>query len=261
MSTVVAVEVNVGVVQGLADPQSFERGEAYFAAGHVRRVDVDGTTVSATVEGARAYRVRLQVTRRGLDGQCTCPRGGFCKHCVAAALAWLEQAGSSEQPASRTVGRRKPLSDKRLRSFLLDRDREWLVDQLMAAAKADEVVRARLDVAAGADARSAFDVSGLRERLELAIDVPDYVDFDAAHQYFHHVGSALDEVARLVDSGFPHAAIGLAEYAVELLGDASDRVEDIEGVHDAIARAEEIHLTARAASTADPVAPAGRRRS
>ncbi|MFD0199924.1 MULTISPECIES: SWIM zinc finger family protein [Saccharothrix] len=240
----VAVEVDVGTVRGLADPKSFERGEEYLAAGRVRRVAVDGTSVTATVEGSYAYRVRLDVTRRGLSGRCSCPHGAdgaFCKHCVATALAWLRQHGSVER-VDRPRG--TPLSDKRLRAFLLGRDPEWLVDQLLAAAKVDRVVRARLDVAAGADPAVAYDDRELRERLEVTIDITDYVDFDAGDRYFHHVGRALDEVARLADSGFADAATSLAEYAKELLEDATDRVEDSVGLEEEIARAEEIHRAA-----------------
>ena len=255
----VAIEVDVGTVQELADPKSFERGEKYFAAGHVRRISVDGTSVSATVDGTHTYRVRLDVTRDGLRGRCSCPYGAevaFCKHCVATALAWLEQGGSDE-PA--VPPRRTPLPDRRLRAFLLDRDPKWLVDQLMAAAKADRVLRARLDVAAGADPAGAFDDRELRERLELAIDVADYVDYGSVHQYVHHVGEALDAVARLVDGGFPHAAVPLAEYALELLEDAADRVDDSDGgLLGVIARAEEIHLEACEAAAPDPVALAER---
>ncbi|MFJ6672086.1 SWIM zinc finger domain-containing protein [Actinosynnema sp. NPDC091369] len=242
MAIVVAVEVNVGTVRALADEKSFERGEKYFAAGHVRRVGVDGTTVSATVEGTHAYRVRLDVTRTGLRGRCSCPHDvDFCKHCVAAALAWLDQA-SRVEPTARPRG--KPLPEKRLRAFLLGRDPEWLVDQLMAAATTDEVLRARLDVAAGVDADRAFDARGLRERLEFALDVPDYVSLGAADQYFHHVERALDEVDRLVDNGFAAAAADLAEYAVELLEDVDDRVEDLDGLDGAITRARRIRRAA-----------------
>jgi uncharacterized Zn finger protein len=253
---VVAIEVSKSSVRRLADPRSFERGEKYFAAGQVRRLTVDGTTVSATVDGTRAYRVRLDVTRTGLQGRCSCPYGAevaFCKHCVAAALAWLDQGGQIGEP------RCKPLSDKRLRSFLLDCDQAWLVDQLMAAAKSDKVLRARLDIAAGADVGSAFDDRELRERLELAIEIGDYVDYGAAYGYFHHVGEALDAVADLVDGGFPNAAITLAEYALELLEGAADRVDDSDGgLRDAIVRAEEIHLAACETGTPDPVALAER---
>lgn len=247
----VAVEVSERSVRKLADPRSFERGEKYFAAGRVRRVTVDGTTVSATVDGTRAYRVRLDVTRGGLRGRCSCPYGAegvFCKHCVAAALAWLGQGGRVGEP------RPKPLPDKQLRSFLLGSDREWLVDQLMAAAKSDKVLRARLAVAAGDNTNSAFDDREIREKLERAIEIADYIDYGAAYGYFEYVGEALDAVAELVDGGFPDAAISLAEYALELLEGAADRVDDSDGgLRDAIARAEEIHLAACEAGTPDPV--------
>lgn len=233
----------------LADARSFERGERYFAAGQVRRVTVDGATVTATVDGTRTYRVRLDVTPKGLHGRCSCPYGAdgvFCKHCVATSLAWLEQGGEVGKP------RAKPLSDKRLRLFLRGCDQEWLIEQLMTAAKSDRVLRARLAAAAGA--KNAFDDRHLRVRLERAIDIPDFVDYGGAYGYFLHVGEALDEVERLVGAGFADVAISLAEYALELLESSAERVDDSDGgLSEAIARVEEIHLAACEAGSPDPV--------
>ncbi|UJW34984.1 hypothetical protein L3Q67_15105 [Saccharothrix sp. AJ9571] len=234
----VAIEVSESSVRELAGPKSFERGEKYFAAGQVRRVSVDGKTVSAAVEGTHVYRVQLEITRCGLRGTCSCPYGAesfFCKHCVATALAWLDQGGKPGKP------RRKPLSDNDLRSFLGTCDQSWLVDQLMTATNSDPVLRARLAVAAGADANNAFDDRELRKRLEMAIEVADYVDEVAAYSYFHHVDEALNAVEHLLTGGFPHAAATLAEYALELLDAATDQVEDLDGLHAMIERAEEIH--------------------
>ena len=252
----VAVEVTERSVRMLADGRSFERGQAYVAAGRVRRVAVDGTTVTATVDGTHVYRVRLEAARTGLRGRCTCPYGSegmFCKHCVAVALAWLA-AGAvvGETPPA-------PASDERLRAFLLGRDQAWLVGQLVAAAGADTLLRARLEVAAGGDASTAYDTRGLRDRLERAIEIGDYVDYGEAYSYFDRVGEVLDAVAELVDGGFPDTAIILAEYALELLEDAAGRVDDSDGgLREAIGRAEEIHLAACVAGAPDPVAVAER---
>lgn len=233
----------------LADERSFERGERYFAAGQVRRVTVDGSTVTATVDGTRTYRVRLDVTPKSLRGRCSCPYGAdgvFCKHCVATSLAWLEQGGEVGEP------RAKPLSDKRLRLFLRGCDQEWLIEQLMTAAKSDRVLRARLAVAAGQ--QDAFDDRDIRDRLERAIDIPGFVDYGGAYGYFMHVGEALDEIERLIGAGFPDAAITLTEYALELLESSAERVDDSDGgLSEAIARAEEIHLAACDAGSPDPV--------
>jgi hypothetical protein len=251
----VAIQVSKNSVRKLADPASFERGEQYFASGRVRRVRVDGTTVSATVDGTYGYRVKLEVVRNRLRGRCSCPYGAdgvFCKHCVATALAWLEQGGKCEPS-------REPRSDKRLRAFLLECDRTWLVDQLMAAARSDAVLRARLDVAAGADPSAAFDDRELREQLERAIEIADYIDYAGAYGYFQHVEAALEAVASLIEGGFPDAAITLSEYALELLEDSAERVDDSDGgLGEVIARAEEIHLAACEAGAPDVVALAER---
>ncbi|WP_248963891.1 SWIM zinc finger family protein [Sphaerisporangium perillae] len=45
------VMVTEGLIRRCADGRSFERGRAYFAQGRVRRLAVDGTIVTATVDG------------------------------------------------------------------------------------------------------------------------------------------------------------------------------------------------------------------
>jgi hypothetical protein len=50
---VAAIVVSEQSVRELADAESFERGRAYFHAGRVRRFAVEGTTVTAVVEGTQ----------------------------------------------------------------------------------------------------------------------------------------------------------------------------------------------------------------
>jgi uncharacterized Zn finger protein len=244
------VEVTERTVRRMADARSFERGQAYFAAGLVRRLTVDGASVTATVEGTSIYRIRLETTVDGLDGQCSCPygqEGVFCKHCVATALAWLEAGGEVMEQ------RREPVTDERLREFLRAQDPGWLADELLAAARVDPLLRARLDVAAGTNAQVAYDDRMLRDRLELAIEIGDFVDYRSAYSYFHDVGEALDSVAELVDAGFPDAAANLAEYALELLEGAAGLIDNSDGgLRVALEQAEEIHLAACAAGDPDP---------
>ncbi|MGH3994706.1 MAG: SWIM zinc finger family protein, partial [Pseudonocardiaceae bacterium] len=248
---VAAVVVSEQSVLELADARSFERGRAYLTAGRVRRLAVDGTTVTAVVDGTSAYRVRLVVTRTGLNGTCNCPygtEGVFCKHCVAAALAWLDGGGDLGEP------QQLPVSDRELGEFLSAQDTAWLVEELLRAAEADPLLRARLDLAAGADPRDAYDDRALRTRLEQAIEIGDFVDYREAYSYFQDVDEALTNVAELIDQGFADTAMNLAEYALELLEEAAERVDDSDGgLRTAIGRAEEIHLDACAAGGADPV--------
>lgn len=60
-------------------------------------------------------------------------------------------------------------------------------------------------------------------------------------------------MAALVPKGFPDVAIEAAEYALELLEDASERIEDPDDLGGAIDRLEEIHFAACSAGDPDPV--------
>lgn len=233
------------MVRRLADPRSFERGQAYLSAGAVRSLALDAGALRAIVGGTSDYQVRLELAPDGLDWSCSCPygeTGEFCKHCVATALAW-------EQDDPPSAG-----EDRQLLEFLRSRDAVWLADELLAASRTDPLLRARLEVAAGADARGACDDRALRNQLERAIEITDFVDYRSAYSYFHDIDEVLDDVAGLTDAGFPAAAGELALYAMQLLEDSAGLVDDSDGgLRVALERTEDIHLDASAAGDPDPV--------
>ncbi|WP_285708477.1 DUF6880 family protein [Microtetraspora sp. NBRC 16547] len=246
------------LIRRWADGRSFERGQAYFAQGRVRRLAADGVAVTATVDGTRTYRVRLRVTAAGLDGECSCPYGAdgmFCKHCVATGLAWLGKGHVIDTPPDAP----EKITDEALRGFLERRDPGWLAAELLRAAEADPLLRARLEVAAGADVRYAFDDRDLRERLEDAIEIDDYVSYGEAYSHFNRVEDVLHGVTELIVEGFTDTAIELTEYAMELIEASAGYVDDSNGeVGGALATAQRIHLDACTAGRPDPVALADR---
>jgi uncharacterized Zn finger protein len=82
----------------LAGEKSFARGAGYFDAGAVTDLLQTRDAVRPTVAGNDDYRVILKPAGRTLDWSCTCPlgdEGTFCKHAVAAGLAWLAREGRS----------------------------------------------------------------------------------------------------------------------------------------------------------------------
>ena len=83
----------------------------------MRRLAVDGTTVTATVDGTHVYGVGLEAARIGLRGRCACRYGSegvFCKHCVGVAVAWLaDGAVVGEPPAGAGVRRAAAGADLR----------------------------------------------------------------------------------------------------------------------------------------------------
>jgi uncharacterized Zn finger protein len=84
----------------LAGKTYFERGEGYHRGGHVSALVEHEGVIVAKVAGTEDYRVRLWA-EDGLAFSCDCPLGldgEFCKHCVAAGLAWLDGDFSEDAP-------------------------------------------------------------------------------------------------------------------------------------------------------------------
>ncbi len=101
--------LDVRSLRRMTDDLSFHRGQQYEADGRVLSVSGDASAVRATVRGTRVYDVTFAVEGGQLEYACTCPRasdGDFCKHCVAAALAWAARAqrpSDGTGPASRRL--------------------------------------------------------------------------------------------------------------------------------------------------------------
>ena len=86
--------LNDAVIRRLAGDRSYRRGYDYHRHGHVQSLDDQGSLVRALVRGNQDYTVTLSSDEGVLDYACDCPQGtdgAFCKHCVAAALAWLNR--------------------------------------------------------------------------------------------------------------------------------------------------------------------------
>ncbi len=74
-------------------PHILARGLHYLADNRVTALALEGTLVTATVEGTESYSVQLDVDRFPGRSLCTCPYGDLCKHMAAVALQVLEEAG------------------------------------------------------------------------------------------------------------------------------------------------------------------------
>ncbi len=81
--------------------QYHERGVHYFEQGRVDHLELDGDGVYAVVTGQDTYQVRLWWEDGRLAGECDCPVGTwFCKHCVAAGLAWAKAGPALQESGS-----------------------------------------------------------------------------------------------------------------------------------------------------------------
>jgi tetratricopeptide (TPR) repeat protein len=211
----------------LAGTRSFERGEAYFAEGRVLSlVEFEGT-ISAKVLGTQQpeYHVTLQVGEGAPQSSCDCPvgsEGDFCKHCVAAGLAWLaEKTPGKTSPKEKVAA--PTIED--VRGHLAGLDKDTLVDMIMRQAVEDERLLNSLSIKAVRGKPGEPDLAAYMAVLRGAIEVDEYVSHWDAYEYSQGVGEAVDLVGGLLEDGYSAEVIELCEYALLLVEEAYDSVD------------------------------------
>jgi len=132
----------------LAGETYFERGRDYFEAGAVVQVSDGNGGIAARVQGTELcpYAVRFWLDEQELRWSCACPlgtTGEFCKHLVAAGLAWLSGMAVEGEPdiPEELGGIRDFLeaTDQRALARLVLQRAVWdedLLDELILAARA-----------------------------------------------------------------------------------------------------------------------------
>ncbi len=237
------IEVSEDVLRRMAGGDVF--GQALTWADKVTGLRVDGTVISATVDGVP---VRVRILADGIAGQCGCPADGPCAHAVAAALAWVR------------TGEDEGIAD--LFGVLRLQDRDWLAARLADLAAADPALAGRL-LAEAEDGEALAALEDLRAELD---EVLDDLEEDAASQGDYGewypdadgLDELLEEAEEFADDA-PDAVRELADYAIVRI----ERLLNYEncyggGITEALERAQEVHLVACRAGVPDPERLAGR---
>ena len=250
-------DTSIGVVtprllRRLAGERYFDRGEAYFADGAVTSLRPDGGGIKAAVQGTRRYRVHLWVEDGELGHRCTCPigyAGGFCKHCVAAGLAWHASGGTSasvQDPSTPSEGD--------VRGYLLGLAKETLVSLLLEQADEDERLHRKLTLRAAQAGPEGAGPSVWRETLDEALEVDDYVHYHGAYDYAGGIGEVIESLEDLLRGGQAESVIGLAEYGLDAVEESLEHVDDSDGyMGDLLQRLQELHLEACRVARPNPV--------
>ena len=243
MASELAEATNEAVVRRLAGEAFYQRGLRYFLQGHVESVrEIEGG-LEATVSGTRDYAVRLTAEEGVLDYSCTCPVGGeglFCKHCVAAALAWL--SGLRGAAEGRTAGRAKRIRLSDVARLLEAEDKKALVDMVLGWARRDERLRKRLLMWAARKSDAETAIAEARRAFEAAVEVDDYLRYGEAADYARGVEEAVDLIEDLLEAGQAAAVVELAESCLWSLTETMGMVDDSDGHLGAICyRLQHIH--------------------
>jgi uncharacterized Zn finger protein len=246
--------INDAVIRRLADAQSYPRGLDYFSHGHVESL-VDGDDgVRAVVRGNQDYTVRLAADDGVLDYSCDCPvgrDGAFCKHCVAAALAWLNrEAGPVKSPRR---GKPKEITLADAGKILQAEDKESLVGMMLDWAKDDDRLHERLILYAARRSGPDTGATAVRRAFEKAVRVRDFVHYREATGWARGVDDAIDSIEHLLNDGQAAAVIELCESALRSLLGAIQAVDDSDGHFGTLRdRLQDIHYRACQEARPDP---------
>ncbi|MBA1331189.1 hypothetical protein QQ73_08500, partial [Candidatus Endoriftia persephone str. Guaymas] len=231
-----------------AGSRSYGRGEAYYQDERVRNLRERRGKIAATVRGTHSYHVRLWGDGKVIDYDCDCPvglGGDFCKHCVAVALAWMEE----QAPAGKMARCRQPkqaeadLTMKDVRAWLLLQEREALADMLLGAAVEDEQLVDRLMLKAAA--ARGVNLDTYRKIIDQAIGSDGFIDYYAMPDYYRGMDGAIDAIDELLAQGHAAAVIELSEYALQRTACAIKTVEDSNGYMSLLLeRLQALHLSA-----------------
>jgi len=218
------------VLRRMAGSQSFARGEDYFADGRVKDISLDDRRLEALVVGTRKYRVKLWVEQEAVQHSCTCPMGeagNLCKHCVAAAMAFLAESGRKPQARSKPAERNVTMQD--VRTMLLKQDHESLVGMILGWAETEDRLRERLLLVAAKQTKRGVNLAKFRHAIEVALDPGGFLDYHDMPSYAHDASEVIDRIEDLRREGHSEAAIELSEYALKAAERAMNSMDDSDG--------------------------------
>ncbi len=234
MSSSLTEVLTLHLVRELADARTFARGKTYFHNGAVGLLKADEQEVRASVQGTQRYRVRLAVgADEELEYECDCPvgdEGDFCKHAVALALSWLENAGEevfppSEQESGKTRKKRKT-HEEQIREYVETLSDAALREWLMEAADRDRGIRDKLLFSAKAKAGS--DTASLKSLVRQATQISGFVDWRHAGDYADRLGDLAQMLEARIGDGDPKL-VEIIEQAIAQAEDALGDIDDSDG--------------------------------
>lgn len=221
--TTLADLVSESSLETLAGERYFERGVAYFRESAVELLHCDDREIAGSVLGTEPYGVRLWMKRGLLNWACTCPlgdRGEFCKHLVAAGLAWLARgsAGPDTQGGSECTT---------IRAFLKSSDRQTLEAIILRHAARNDKLAAGLLVAA--QEQGLNDPAAVKERIRKAFDIRGFVDYREMPSFVARAATVVELLEGALSGGDMASAFELSTYAAQRGLKAMENCDDSDG--------------------------------
>lgn len=213
-----------------AGQKYYERGESYYKHGYVSSIEIYGDLISATVEGTETYQVQFLSEDGKLVHECSCPLGDdgeFCKHCVAVGLTVIEQTSGRDQDASPNKQNELTLQD--VKNYLLGQEKDFLVELVMRQVMLDSALRAKLFLGAANTQMSMEDrLKNMYQWIDqtLRLRRNQFLEYDQVPFYSQKVQAVIPHLEDLFSQGYAQEVVLLTEYALGVLDQSVDQIEE-----------------------------------
>jgi uncharacterized Zn finger protein len=227
----------------LAGKGAFERGLRYFNEGRVTVTESTANRLRAKVEGSADYFVELTLNGDKLSAHCDCPVDGFCKHAVAAALAWRGDA--PVKPKTRKE------SAPDLSAFLKKQSAERLAQLLAKYAHEYDGVRRELTLLARVES-ARDDPAALDKAVRGFLNVRRFLDYRGSIAYARELDGLIELLRQTLEQN-PALCARLCEAAAAKLFRIYENSDDSAGaIGDRFYTLGQIHQRACLAASPPP---------
>ncbi len=220
--------IKEAVLRRMAGDEAFVRGQDYYLHGHVLSIVPNGDRLTGLVRDTRNCQVELEVDDGILDYQCDCAagvEGNFCKHGVAAGLAWLNKSATPKKRRAKRV----TVNDAA--NLLREEDHAVVVGMVVEWARDDKELAKKLIAYAAHRTSPEAAAAIVEKQLKEAMRSKGHLD--AHHKvrvWLQTAEPAVDALERLLADGQPAAVVRICEAALAELSRVLEKAYDYENL-------------------------------
>ncbi|NJN92762.1 MAG: hypothetical protein HC875_01065 [Anaerolineales bacterium] len=222
-------------IRSAASAESFSRGEDYYRNGAVIDLQQRGDTLLVQVEGSEydPYEVTIELDRGELiEADCTCPYnwGGYCKHIVAALLAYLRRPSQITQrpPVSDLLA---GLNQEELRALLtqLLTEQPRLVDWVETQVALKKTPVEAPVMSQPQQRQMPIDPTPFRKQAQALFRGYDYGDYAAGYSIAQQMSQLMAKASPFLDAGDGRNALLILEAITGPYVDSWSEFDDSDG--------------------------------
>ena len=218
--------IKEAVLRRMAGDEAFVRGQDYYLHGHVLSIVPNGDRLLGLVRDTRNCQVELEVDDGILDYQCDCAagvEGNFCKHGVAAGLAWLNKSATPKKRRAKRV----KLDDAA--NLLREEDHAVVVGMVVEWASADKELAKKLIAYAAHRTSPEAAAAIVGKQLKEGLRSKGHLDaHHKVHAWLQTAEPAVAALERLLADGQPAAVVRICEAALAELSRVLEKAYDSE---------------------------------